>query len=490
MTSHDQPPLDLHAIAHRAMIDAQFEPDFPAEATQQLRSINEVAVLAATPHDIPDLRLLLWSSIDNHDSRDLDQVEWAEPLDHDEIRVIIGIADVDALVPVNSPIDRHAQANAGSVYTGVATFPMLPEQLSTDLSSLAEAQDRLAIAIDLTVATDGTITTSAVYRALVRNQAQLAYESIGPWLEGTVALPPEVAKVAGLDQQLQLQDRVAERLHSLREKQGALDFETVEASPITAHGDVVDLTVQRKNRARYLIENLMIAANTAMAGFLTTNHIPAIQRVVRAPERWDRIVALAAHYGASLPVTPDAPALSHFLSNRKAADALHFPDLSLSVVKLLGSGEYTVIPPGEAGGHFGLAANAYTHSTAPNRRFADLIIQRLLKAALAHQPAPYSIDQLTELAAHCTERDHAAKKVERLMRKVAAARFMSHSIGTRYDAVVTGVTPKGTFVRLITPPVEGQLVRGADNLDVGDQLSVRLVSTNPARGFIDFERTP
>lgn len=481
-------PYDLRAAAHQAMLDNGFAPDLPPDAARQ------TALLGAAPESAPaadarDLRQLLWSSIDNDDTRDLDQVEVAEALPGGDTRLLIGVADVDALVSRDSPIDRHAAVNTTSVYTGVVTYNMLPERLSTDLTSLKEGVDRATIVIELIVSADGVIRHADAYRALIHNRAKLAYGSVGAWLEGNGAAPTRVAATAGLEAQLRLQDTVAQALRANRTRRGALDLDTIEASPVVRDGQVVDIELTRKSRARELIEDFMIAANVAMATSLEAKGSPSIRRVVRTPARWPRIVELAATVGETLPATPDSGALAAFLIRRRAADPDHFPDLSLSVVKLLGAGDYVLERPGEASpGHFALAVEDYTHSTAPNRRFADLVTQRLLKAALAGAPPPYTDVELTAIADHCTDRENAARKVERLMRKKAAAVLLVGRIGETFDAIVTGASPKGTYVRILSPPVEGRVVRGWQGLDVGDRARVTLVRTDPADGFIDFER--
>jgi exoribonuclease II len=481
--------FDLRALARQIMIEAGFAPDMPPAAAAEVQALDDSRPNAAADSQIRDLRSLLWSSIDNKESRDLDQVEYAARQDNGDIRVLIGIADVDVFVAVGSATDQHAADNATSVYTGVETFPMLPERLSTDLTSLLEDVERLAIIIDLLINSDGEVQSSDVYRARVRNYAKLDYESVGEWLEGRGPVPARVAQVPGMEEQLRLQDEATERLLAMRRRNGALDLETIEASPVAENGRVIDLTVKQKNRARYLIESFMVTANNRMAAFLQAQGSPAIQRVVRTPERWPRLVEIAEALGDSLPAQPDSRALADFLARRKQADPDHFPDLSLSVVKLLGAGEYAVLEPGaESQGHFGLAAHDYTHSTAPNRRFIDLVTQRLLKAVTAGKAAPYAVDELARIAEHCTERDRAAKKVERQMRKIAAAVFLADRVGETFDAIVTGATEKGTFVRLVSPPAEGRVVRGERGLDVGDKVRVRLIGTNPRRGFIDFER--
>jgi VacB/RNase II family 3'-5' exoribonuclease len=491
----DSSSRDLRAIAGQAMLEAGFVLGLPADAAAQVAALGSDPIAAPPPH-VRDLRELLWSSIDNSDSRDLDQVEFVERLASGDLRVLVGIADVDALVPAGSAIDRHAAANATSVYTGVVTFPMLPERLSTDLTSLREGADRLAVVVEFAIGDPANRTSQAsqprageVYRALVRNHAKLDYETVGPWLEGSAPAPPELAAAPGLEDQLRLQDRATEWLRELRRRNGALDLETIEASVVADDGVVVDLAVRHKNRARYLIESLMIAANSVMAGLLEGRGSPAIERVVRTPTRWPRIVELAATFGEALPSAPDSRALADFMERRKQADPAHFADLSLAVVKLLGAGEYTLVLPGlDDASHFGLAAQDYTHATAPNRRYADLVTQRLVKASLAGAPVPYSNAELEAIAERCNERDRAAKKVERRMRKTAAVALMAGRIGETFDAIVTGAAPKGTFVRLLAPPVEGRVVRGEQGLDVGDQARVRLVATDYEKGFIDFER--
>lgn len=445
----------------------------------------------ASTDGLRDLRSLLWSSIDNTESRDLDQIEFAEHLPNDAIRILVAIADVDGLVTKGSPVDLHAKENSTSVYTGVAVFPMLPEEFSTNLTSLNENADRAAIIIENVVEANGDVSRYDVYRGVVRNKAQLAYDDTGDWLEntsgGTVQPPQKVASTPGLAVQLRLQWEAARRLKKEREENGALDLETIEATPVTQGGRVVDLKLTHKSAARDLIEDFMIASNVAIAKWLEALGRSGIRRIVREPERWGRIVELAARYGDTLPAEPDSLALSKFLTKRRAADPLRFPDLSLTIVKLMGPGAYALDLPGkDPGGHFGLAAHDYSHATAPNRRYADLITQRLVKAALAKTPASYSNDELAEIAQHCTEREDAARKVERTMRKVGAALMLADRIGDRFDAIVTGVSSSGTYVRLLHPPAEGRVVHGEKGLDVGDRVQVKLVGTDPEKGWIDF----
>lgn len=475
--------LNLAAIAGEAMLNEGFLPEFPKAVQEELQSIS------TNEPSGQDLRHLLWSSIDDGKTRDLDQVEYAESV-KDEIRVLIGIADVDAFVRKQSATDAHASANCTSVYAGVKTFPMLPEKLSTDLTSLVANQDRLVVVTELLVAADGAVSSFNFYRATIRNQAKLSYNKVGDWLDGKSGPPESVTAVAGLEEQVRLQAKAAERLAEFRKKSGAIELGTIQAVPVVdGDGKMLRLKVIEPNAARELISNFMIAANISMAKFLEDQGGPSVRRVVRLPEHWDRIVEIAAELNEQLPSTPDARALSLFLERRKKADPVHFPDLSLAVVKALGPGEYTMQGAGEQGeGHFGLAADDYTHSTAPNRRYADLITQRLVKAALDKDPAPYSEDELSQIAARCTEREDASRKVERKMRKVAAAVLLHDKVGDTFDAIVTGVTEKGTFARTIRPPVDGRVLKGERGLRVGEKTRVRLLSTDPERGFIDFAR--
>jgi ribonuclease R len=478
--------FDLAEGARLVMIEAGFDPELPAAAR------DEAARLRPAPPEgdgVRDLRALLWSSIDNDDSRDLDQIEVAERLPQGHVRLRVGIADVDALVHRGSAIDEHAAHNTCTVYTGARIFPMLPESLSTDHTSLGEAVDRLAIVVEMDVSPEGVVTRSDVYRAAVRNHAKLAYDGVGAWLEGTGRAPAKVAANAALQEQLHVQDAAAQSLKKLRHERGALDLETIEARAVVRDGDVKGIELTKKSRARDLIEDFMIAANGAMARFLDAHGVASIRRVVKAPERWQRIVTLAHATGDVLPAEPSSRALSEFLDRRKKAAPDTFADLSLSVVKLMGPGEYALERPGEAhDGHFGLAVVDYTHSTAPNRRFADLVTQRLVKAALARAQCPYTDDELAGVAGRCTQKENDARKVERTTRKQAAALFLSDRIGQEFEAIVTGASDKGTFVRLLAPPAEGRVVSGEAGLDVGDHVRVKLLATEPRKGFIDFAR--
>jgi exoribonuclease-2 len=476
---------DLRDIAHDAMRAHNLLPDFEPDVLAELARITRAAT--ASGPAIRDLRGLLWASIDNDDSRDLDQLSVAEPGADGVVKLLVAIADVDALVKRNSAIDRHAASNTTSVYTPAAIFPMLPERLSTDLTSLGQGDERLAIVIEMVIAADGALTSSDVYRAVVFNRAKLAYNGVAAWLEGTGPAPAALAAVRGLDEQIRIQDRTAQALKRLRHARGALHLETPEVRAVFEGGLLAGLVPDEGNRAKELIEDLMIAANGVTARYLSAKGMPSLRRVLRTPKRWDRIVALVAEAGGKLPATPDGVALDAFLTERHRVDPADFPDLSLSIVKLLGRGEYAVEQPGQPpAGHFGLAVEDYSHSTAPNRRFPDLITHRLLKAVFAGLPSPYSNDELATVAQHCTEQEDNATKVERQVAKSAAALLLASRIGERFDAIVTGASDKGTWARVSAPAFEGRVVRGFEGLDVGQRVRVELLRTDVARGFIDF----
>ena len=469
------------------MLEYGFEPDFPPQVSEQLANLKAHPPQIAPSSNIRDMRSLLWSSIDNDTSRDLDQIEVAERASNGDVRIMVGIADVDAFVPQQTPIDLHAARETTTVYTGVRNFPMLPEELSTGVTSLLENQDRLSIVIEFAVDSSGNLKSTDVYRALVRNKGQLQYDSTGAWLEGKSPAPTKIAASRELLAQLKLQDEVAQKLREQRFQHGALNVQTDELHPLVLNEQVIDVVRQQKNRATELIEDFMVAANGVVACYL--EDVSSLRRIVRTPERWDRIVQLAATKEEKLPAQPDSKALNDFLLRQKATDPDHFADLSLAVIKLIGSGEYVLERAGDvAPGHFGLAVQDYTHSTAPNRRFADVVTQRLIKAKLARQPNPYADDKLTSIAATCTQKEDAAKKVEREMSKRLAAVAMQRRIGDVFDAVVTGVTNHGTFVRVPQPHVEGLLTQGAQGLDVGDKLHAKLIRTDPQKGYIDFVR--
>ncbi|MED5617697.1 RNB domain-containing ribonuclease [Ideonella sp. BN130291] len=481
-------PDDLYRVAVQAMQARGLLPEFSPAALQEAQALRHTG--PRRDGDIRDLRQLTWFSIDNDDTRDLDQLSVAEPLAGGAARLKVAVADVDVMVRPGGAIDGHAATNTTSVYTAAGVFPMLPEALSTDLSSLHEGQERLAVVVDMQVQPDGTVGSVEIYRAVVLNHAKLTYGGVSAWLDDPAAAPlPQLHQVPGLEQQLRLHDTVARQLQQWRQRRGALEVNTASARPVFQDGQLVDLRADTRNRAKDLIADLMIATNGATARFLAGQGFPSLRRFLQAPRRWDRIEALAGLHGVQLPAEPDALALDRFLRARRTADPAGFADLSLAVVKLLGSGEYMAAPAGRAGvSHFGLAVNDYAHSTAPNRRFPDLVTQRLVKAALAREAPPYTVEQLAEIARHCTLQEDNASKVERQVLKAAAAYLLHERIGERFDAVVTGAAPKGTFVRIARPLVEGRVVRGFEGLDVGDAARVRLVAVDFAQGHIDFER--
>jgi VacB/RNase II family 3'-5' exoribonuclease len=477
----------LQSIARRAMVERGLLPDFSPEALNELERITASA--ETTEETTRDLRDLPWCSIDNDDSRDLDQLTVAETMPKDSVRIMVAIADVDAIVRKGSAIDAHARQNTTSVYTAAETFPMLPEKLSTGLTSLNYETDRLAVVIEMVIAGDGALQASDIYGAVVRNHAKLAYNSVAAWLEGNGPVPEGINAVAGLDENLRIQDRVAQSMKDFRHMHGALNLETIEARPVFDADYLRGLEVENKNRAKDIIEDFMIAANGVTARYLASRTFPSLRRVVHTPKNWDRIRELASESDFTLSPKPDPRALEKFLLKAKKDDPIRFPDLSLSVIKLLGPGEYIIEFPGDSSeGHFGLAVKDYTHSTAPNRRYPDLITQRLLKAALAEHPVPYDNDELKYLAQHCTEEEDAVKKVERQVEKSAAALLLESRIGERFDGIVTGAASKGTWVRLLQLPVEGKLVQGFKGMDIGRRIRVQLIHTDVERGFIDFKK--
>ena len=478
---------ELKEIARRAMVERGLEPEFPPDAQAELQRIPGPA--PATGPGRRDLRNLPWCSIDNDDSRDLDQLSVQESIPGGGARILVAVADVDALVRKGDAIDAHARRNTTSVYTAGQIFPMLPEKLSTDWTSLNEDQDREALVVEFEVGEDGSVGESSIALASVRNKAKLAYDAVSAWLDGKAEPPAAIARVPGLADQLRSQIAAAEKLREQRFEHGALDFETIQPKAVFDGDTVVGLAQEPHNRARRLIEDFMIAANGVTARFLSSRGFSSLRRVVRSPERWLRIVEVARELGERLPPEPDSKALSDFLARRRKADPDRFPDLSLVIVKLMGAGEYIVERPNRPSvGHFGLAVRDYTHSTAPNRRYPDLITQRLLKAALAGAPAPYHEDELEDLARHCTEQEDNADKVERQVRKSAGAILLQNRIDQFFDAIVTGASEKGTWVRIFDPPVEGKLVHGFEGLKVGKKIRVKLIMTDVERGFIDFVR--
>ena len=479
----------LQSIAHRAMLERDLLPDFSAEALAELDQIEHSSVVAGDSNTVRDMRNLLWASIDNDNSRDLDQLTVAEALPADKVKILVAIADVDSSVKNGSAIDEHARHNTTSVYTAAELFPMLPEKLSTDVTSLNLNQGRLAIVIEMVVGADGSMEDSKIYKAWVRNHAKLAYNSVAAWLENKGAIPEAITAIHGLAENLRMQDRAAQSMKKLRHTHGALSLETIEAKPVFDGDQIRSLEIEEKNRAKEIIEDFMIAANGATARYLSTNKFPSIRRVVRVPKRWDRIVEVAGEYKFVLPEVPDSKSLEEFLVKQKTADPIRFPDLSLTVIKLMGAGEYIAeLPDGNIPGHFGLAVKDYAHSTAPNRRYPDLLTQRLLKAALEGKSVPYTKDELDVLATHCTEAEDAAKKVERRVEKSAAALLLESRVGEKFDSIATGASEKGTWVRLLSMPVEGKLVHGFEGVDVGNRVRVQLVSVDVEQGFIDFKK--
>ncbi len=478
----------LQNIAHRAMLERGLLPDFSPQVIAELALIKSPAV-SGNDKTARDLSSLLWSSIDNDDSLDLDQLTVAEEMPDGKIKVLVAVADVDSLVKKGTAIDEHARHNTTSVYTAAEIFPMLPEKLSTGLTSLNLMEERLSIVVEMVIGADGSLFDSNVSKAKVRNHAKLAYNSVAAWLDGNGEIPEPITLIPGLEENLRLQDRAAQSMKNFRHIHGALSLETIEAKPVFDGDQISDLEIEEKNRAKEIIEDFMIAANGVTARYLTAKKFPSIRRVVRVPKRWERIVELAAEHGFTLPSEPDSKALEEFLTRQKKADPLRFPDLSLAVIKLLGAGEYMAELPGAAApGHFGLAVKDYSHSTAPNRRYTDLVTQRLLKAAINNQAVPYTFHELGSLAQHFTEQEDAANKVERQVGKSAAALLLESKIGQQFDAIVTGAADKGTWVRLLTFPVEGKVMQGFEGLDVGNRVRVQLMSVNVEKGFIDFKR--
>ena len=451
--------ISLQNIARKAMIARGLEPDFSSAVFAELSKITSPAVYK--PSLAKDLRDKLWCSIDNTDSLDLDQLSYAEQLADNKVRVFVAIADVDSLVSSKSGIDNHASKNTTSVYTVARTFPMLPEKLSTDLTSLSFNTDRCAIVVEMVVGDDGSVEQSDIYPAIVHNRAKLNYMSLGSWLEGTGPIPEEISRVAGLADNIKLQDNIAQKMKELRYEHGALNLETIEAVPVFDGDTLSEMKVEKKNKAKDLIEDFMIASNGSTARFLTGKNFPSLRRVVRVPKQWDRIVELASENGFSLPAKADSKSLSEYLTFFKQKDQVHFTDMSLSVLKLLGSGEYILEKPGDSEeGHFGLAVKDYTHSTAPNRRYPDLVTQRLLKTAITGKPVPYSLEQLEQIAKQCTVKEDDVKKVELQVEKSANAILMESKIGEEFDAIVSGASPKGTWIRLLYPHLEGKLDKG------------------------------
>lgn len=488
MQKIESPKIDLIQIARQIMFSKGLSPDFPPDAIDQLNSIKTPATCNQIKN-VKDMSDKLWFSIDNDDSRDLDQLTYAERINNHLVRVYVAIADVDVLVQKMTPLDRHALVNTTSVYTPMVVFPMLPEKLSTNFTSLNPNEKRIAVVVQMDVNEAGQVIDYHVGRCCVFNYAKLAYNSVGAWLENETPLPDSIGKVKNLDVQIRLQDEVAQRMKKYRFQSGALTFETYDPQPVIKNGKVVDIQEVKINRARELIENLMIAANTSITLFLEKNNHPSIQRVVRIPKRWNRIVELAAKNNFKLPVEPDSKALEAFLLKMRQEDPRGFPELSLIVIKLMGRGEYVVALPNEKPlGHFALAITNYTHATAPNRRYPDLVVQRLIKSTLEQETSPYSLQRLKDMMQECTEKETLADKVKRSAVKSVIALYFEDSIGKTFDAFVTGASAKGTWVRLISTAIEGKLIQGYENVDVGDKIKAKLVSVNVEKGFLDFVR--
>jgi len=476
---------DLRKISEETMVENGFQTDFPSEIFDELNILKNKSL--SEDASIKDLRHLLWSSIDNASSQDLDQIEYAEELPNGDIRLLIAIADVDEYVKKDSAIDEFAKKQTVSVYTETKMLPMLPREISEDLTSLLPDVVRLAIVIEMVITENGDVVEHSVYRALTHNFAKMTYGEVGAWLDEHGNQPSEFTKIEGLREQILLQQKAAVRLIDFRQKRGSLEFESIESVPVFDGGQAKDLNIVTTNSARKIIENFMVAANVEMAEFLEAKNLTSVRRIVKTPARWERIREIARKYGVNLPDEPDSNALAEFLKGRKLADPEQFPDLSLSIVKLIGAGEYVVQKPDTiADGHFGLAVRDYTHSTAPNRRYPDLIVQRMVKAALNGEKPPYTDDELAEIVQKCNERESAARKVERKMRKVIAASVMQSRIGETFDAIVTGITPSGAFARILRPPVDGRIVRDEEGLQVGEKIRVKLLATNIHNGYIDF----
>lgn len=466
------------------MLDRNLLPDFSPQAMQEVENINSPAPAESTTKD---MRGMLWCSIDNDDSKDLDQLTVAEKLP-DGFKIYVAIADVVSTVKPNTAINEHAEQNTTTVYTPTKNFSMIPEKLSTDLTSLNPDADRLSVITEVTIGPDGSIIDSTLYSALVHNYAKLAYNSVTAWLKGG-KIPDKIKNVPGMDEQLVLQDKIAQILRSKRRADGSLDLQTIETHAVIQNDSIVDLVETKSDRANQLIEQFMITANTAATQFLINQGFPVLRRVVRVPKYWDKIIDVAAKYGYTLPAEANSKALEEFLRQQRDKDPVRFPDLSLTVIKLLGRGEYYPQFPGkEAPGHFGLATKQYSHTTAPNRRYPDVINQRLIKAALHKQPPPYSDKDLIQLGQHCSEQEEAAEKVARKLTKCAEAVYLQNSIGQTYDGIITGANEKGTWVRVFTPPVEGKVVKNAGNAKVGDLVKVKLLSVDVLNGFIDFSK--
>lgn len=479
--------ISLTEIAKNAMKERDLFPEFSKDVLNEVESIekNEKGIDFTNTKDLQDK---FWISIDNDDSLDLDQLTYTETIDGKDV-IFVAIADVDSLVKKGSFVDNHGKHNTTSVYTPSINFPMLPNKLSTNLTSLNPNVKRESIVVEMEVLKDGQCLTRGIYPALVVNHAKLAYPSVTAKLEGTGALPSPFNDNEKVIEQIQKHHLLSKKLILTREKEGTLNFADMEVKAVMKGGIPVDLIPKKRGAADLIIENFMIAANIAVTKFLTKNHLTTIRRVVKTPKRWDKIVEVARERGASLPLTPNNKALQVFLEESKINDPSRFPDLSLTIIKLIGRGEYMAILPDEKSpGHFDLALSHYAHTTAPNRRFPDLIMQRILKSHFLKTAPPYTNKELIDLAEHCTRKEDDATKVERRVQKSAAAIVLSTQIGKTFSGFVTGAADKGTWARISNPPIEGKIVKNSKGLDVGDKVRVRLISVDIENGFIDFER--
>ena len=475
---------ELTILADQVMKERGLLFEFSQEVLTQANETNNPAPLS---ENYVDLRSLLWCSIDNDDSQDLDQLTYGEKKDKNKHTLWIAIADVTELISKGSPVDIHAQTNTTSVYTPGKIFTMIPEKFSYNLTSLNENEDRVAMVVKIEINENGEIESSSIFQAIVHNYAKLTYNSIGDWLEGKISLPEKVKKIDGLEKVLKTQNEAAQILRKRRHELGSLTLHSSEARVKIKSEDQITIKISPHNLAHQLIEEFMIATNQCMVQHFNDAKIASLRRVVRVPKNWPRIVEVANSFGEQLPEQPNSKALDEFLVKRLKADPDTFPDLSLTIIKLLGRGEYIVENDKDKPvGHFGLAVSNYTHSTAPNRRFPDVITQRQYKAFLRKEKAPYSLEELYHLAKFCTQQEDAATKVERQVNKSAAALVLSPRIGENFKGIITGINDQGIWVRIFEPAVEGKIVKTFEKLHVGDKVTVELKYVNVKKGFIDF----
>jgi exoribonuclease-2 len=484
------PSIDLRVVARQALLDRGINIDFPASVVTEAREAVEPNYKKL---GVRDLTNWLWSSIDNDDSRDLDQIEYLDISTQGKWVLYVAIADVEYFVRKGSALDKYAATNTCSIYTGVQVFPMLPNELSTDLTSFNQGKTRLAVVTETHISKDGEVVSSTVFPAIVKNQARLAYDAVAAWLEGvTPERDPtgsieKLSRNPALQDQIREQEKVAISLRKHREARGALDFVSPQLRATTTPDGKVEVGAQYANRATIIIQEFMVATNEAVDQFLQEKKLPSIQRIVREPKNWPRMAEIASVHGTTLPPKPDGKALQEFLAVQRKRDPHNFPELSLAMIKLLGRGEYVVKTHArDSLGHFGLATPNYAHSTAPNRRYPDLITQRMLKAAFSQKDSPYSLEELDAIAQRCSAKEDDSNRIERQVQKSVAALALRERIGDIFPALVTGVNEDGTWVRVVDPPVEGKLQ--ADRpFKVGDHVKARLTKTNPMRGFLDFE---